>query len=118
MIVRLPFAVPSDPIFAAWRAIRQQLYAIRRARCDPALPPGFGRLIRTQTDRGVVALFDSRVITSATGRRFWIACQRARCGEVRWRIRAPGGAVDRRGSSVAGLRSQFFCCGSTLGSPF
>jgi ATP-dependent DNA helicase DinG len=68
VIVRLPFSVPSDPIFAA-RAERFD---------DPfgeySLPEtilrfrqGFGRLIRTQTDRGVVVVLDRRVQTKSYG---------------------------------------------------
>ena len=71
MIVKLPFDVPSDPVIAA----RAETYD------DPfyqyALPEailrfrqGFGRLIRTQTDRGVVAVLDKRVLTKQYGRLF------------------------------------------------
>ncbi len=71
VIVRLPFAVPTDPIFAA----RAETYtdsfnnytlpdAILRFR------QGFGRLIRTRTDRGIVAIFDSRVLTKSYGSTF------------------------------------------------
>ena len=71
VIARLPFAVPSDPIFAA----RSETYA------DPfqqyALPDailrfrqGFGRLIRSQSDRGLVVILDSRVITKSYGQSF------------------------------------------------
>jgi len=69
VIVRLPFAVPSDPIFAA----RSELYEnsfMQYAVPDAVLRfrQGFGRLIRTKTDRGVVAMFDNRVITSRAAR--------------------------------------------------
>jgi len=62
LIVRLPFAVPNDPLVAA-----------RSAECDNpfmdyTLPEailrfrqGFGRLIRRASDRGAVILLDSRV---------------------------------------------------------
>jgi len=71
VIVRLPFAVPSDPIFAA----RSELYEnsfMQYAVPDAVLRfrQGFGRLIRTRTDRGVVALFDNRVITKRYGQVF------------------------------------------------
>lgn len=70
-IVRLPFAVPSDPIFAA----RSELYDnsfMQYAVPDAVLRfrQGFGRLIRTKTDRGVVVLFDNRVITKRYGQVF------------------------------------------------
>jgi len=69
--VRLPFAVPTDPIFAA----RSELYEnsfMQYAVPDAILRfrQGFGRLIRTRQDRGVVALFDNRVITKRYGQAF------------------------------------------------
>lgn len=71
VIVKLPFDVPSDPIIAA----RSEMYedpfneyqlpeAILRFR------QGFGRLIRTQTDRGVVVILDKRILTKRYGRLF------------------------------------------------
>lgn len=71
VIVRLPFAVPTDPIFAA----RSETYinsfdeytipeAILRFR------QGFGRLIRTATDRGVVTVFDRRITSKSYGASF------------------------------------------------
>ncbi|QPC81109.1 DEAD/DEAH box helicase family protein [Phototrophicus methaneseepsis] len=71
VIVRLPFAVPTDPVFAA----RSEMYddafhnyavpnAILRFR------QGFGRLIRTQHDRGIVTIFDSRIINKKYGSQF------------------------------------------------
>lgn len=71
VIVRLPFAVPNDPIFAA----RSSTYS--NAFNDYAVPDailrfrqGFGRLIRTQSDRGIVSIFDSRVIHKSYGMKF------------------------------------------------
>ncbi len=71
VIVRLPFTVPSDPIFAA----RSEVYA--DGFNEYAVPDailrfrqGFGRLIRSQEDRGIVALFDVRVKTKRYGQLF------------------------------------------------
>ncbi len=71
VIVRLPFAVPSDPIFAA----RSETY--ENSFNEYAIPDailrfrqGFGRLIRTSTDRGVVAIFDRRIISKGYGSSF------------------------------------------------
>ncbi|GAB4510447.1 MAG: helicase C-terminal domain-containing protein [Anaerolineae bacterium] len=68
VITRLPFAVPSDPIFAA----RSDTY--NDSFNQYALPEaiirfrqGFGRLIRSRTDRGVVTIFDRRVISKRYG---------------------------------------------------
>ncbi len=71
VIVRLPFAVPSDPIFAA----RSELYDnsfMQYAVPDAVLRfrQGFGRLIRSKRDRGVVVLLDNRVITKRYGQVF------------------------------------------------
>ncbi|MCZ2126972.1 MAG: DEAD/DEAH box helicase family protein [Anaerolineales bacterium] len=71
IITKLPFEVPSDPIIAA----RSELYedsfneyylpeAILKFR------QGFGRLIRSASDRGVVAILDRRVLTKQYGRMF------------------------------------------------
>ncbi len=70
-IVKLPFDVPSDPIIAARSETFEDPFneyslpeAILRFR------QGFGRLIRTASDRGVVAILDRRVLTKRYGRLF------------------------------------------------
>lgn len=70
-IARLPFSVPSDPIFAA-RSESFQNSFIQYSVPDAILRfrQGFGRLIRRSTDRGVVAIFDKRVISKRYGRHF------------------------------------------------
>ena len=71
VIAKLPFDVPSDPIIAARSETFDDPFneynlpeAILRFR------QGFGRLIRTQSDRGVVAILDKRVLTKKYGRQF------------------------------------------------
>ena len=71
VIVKLPFDVPSDPIVAARAETFEDPFnqyslpeAILRFR------QGFGRLIRTQTDRGVVVVLDRRVLSKRYGRLF------------------------------------------------
>lgn len=71
VITKLPFAVPTDPVFAA----RSETYD--RSFQQYAVPDailrfrqGFGRLIRRRTDRGVVAIFDSRIISKSYGASF------------------------------------------------
>lgn len=66
IIDKLPFAVPSDPIVAARvRALQEDgrnaftEYQIPEAVL--ALKQGFGRLIRTKTDRGILAILDNRI---------------------------------------------------------
>lgn len=71
VIVKLPFDVPSEPIIAARSETFEDPFneyqlpeAILRFR------QGFGRLIRTQYDRGVVAILDRRILTKRYGRAF------------------------------------------------
>lgn len=71
VIVRLPFSVPSDPLFAARSEQFEnpfQQYALPETILR--FRQGFGRLIRRKTDRGVVAIFDRRVISKQYGRMF------------------------------------------------
>ena len=75
VIDKLPFAAPDDPVFEA------RLEAIRREGGNPfrdeqlpqaviALKQGVGRLIRSETDRGVLVLCDPRLVGKPYGRLF------------------------------------------------
>lgn len=71
MITRLPFEVPSDPIIAARSENFEDPFneyqvpeAILKFR------QGFGRLIRSKTDKGVVAILDRRILTKNYGGMF------------------------------------------------
>ena len=70
-MTRLPFNVPSDPIFSARSETFDDPFA------QYAVPEailrfrqGFGRLIRSKTDRGIVVILDKRVLTKQYGRQF------------------------------------------------
>ena len=71
IITRIPFAVPSDPIFAARSETFDDPFndysvpdAVLRFR------QGFGRLIRSKTDRGAVVILDRRLFTKRYGQTF------------------------------------------------
>jgi len=68
VLTKLPFAVPSDPVFAA-RSEDVDNPFMQYAVPDAILRfrQGFGRLIRTRTDRGVVVVMDRRVQTKRYG---------------------------------------------------
>jgi ATP-dependent DNA helicase DinG len=75
IVDRLPFAVPSDPVVAA--RVRTLTEDGRNAFAEYQVPEavlalkqGFGRLIRTRTDRGVLAILDNRIQRMQYGRIF------------------------------------------------
>jgi ATP-dependent DNA helicase DinG len=73
VIDKIPFAVPSDPLVAS-RCARIDReggnsftqYSVPCAAIT--LKQGFGRLIRTQTDAGIVAVLDRRIVRKGYGR--------------------------------------------------
>jgi ATP-dependent DNA helicase DinG len=78
IIDKLPFAPPDDPLFAA------RLEHIARHGGNPfmdyqlpqaaiSLKQGAGRLIRSETDRGVLMICDRRLVEKPYGRRIWQA---------------------------------------------
>ncbi len=75
IIDKLPFAVPTDPIVAARSRFIDENggrsffeYSVPQAVIS--LKQGIGRLIRSQTDRGVIAILDPRIRTKSYGRDF------------------------------------------------
>jgi len=83
IIVRLPFAVPDTPLLAG------RLEKIRENGGNPfveyQLPSaiikfkqGFGRLIRSKTDTGIIVILDSRVLNKSYGQKFLSAIPKCR----------------------------------------
>ncbi len=76
IIDKLPFAVPNDPVVSA------RIESIRKVGGNPfydyqipqaaiALKQGFGRLIRSRSDRGVLVLLDNRITRQRYGQVFF-----------------------------------------------
>ena len=71
VLVRLPFAVPSDPIVAArGETFDEPFYGYQVPDATLRFRQGFGRLIRSQADRGVVVVLDKRVTSKSYGKLF------------------------------------------------
>jgi len=75
IIDKLPFSVPSDPVVAARIAQINEsggnaFYDYQIPTATILLKQGMGRLIRSKTDRGILALLDKRVLTKSYGRMF------------------------------------------------
>src|SRR5439155_12210047 len=75
VIDKLPFSVPSDPVVSARiRYINESggnaFYEYQIPEAIIQLKQGLGRLIRSRTDRGILALLDKRILTKSYGRTF------------------------------------------------
>lgn len=74
VLEKLPFSVPTDPVFQARSEALESSgkssfahLALPQAALN--LKQGFGRLIRTRSDRGIVALLDARAVERGYGKR-------------------------------------------------
>jgi ATP-dependent DNA helicase DinG len=75
VITKLPFDVPSDPVFQAKSEQIQArggnpFYELSVPEAVIRLRQGFGRLIRNRTDRGAVLILDNRISTKSYGQVF------------------------------------------------
>jgi len=71
LIVRLPFDVPSDPIFAARsETFESPFFEYSIPEAVLRFRQGFGRLIRRRDDEGVVVILDKRVLSKRYGQAF------------------------------------------------
>ncbi|GAC1601339.1 MAG: hypothetical protein NVS4B10_13300 [Myxococcales bacterium] len=92
-IDKLPFASPGEPLVAAridrLRAQGEEpFFAYQLPQAALALKQGFGRLIRTARDRGVVAVLDPRMTQKGYGRTFIATLPRCRVLRTRAEVAA------------------------------
>ena len=76
VIDKLPFAPPDDPVLAARieylnKQGKNAFMEYQLPRAAISLKQGAGRLIRDETDRGVLMICDPRLISKHYGRRIW-----------------------------------------------
>jgi ATP-dependent DNA helicase DinG len=74
VIAKLPFSVPSDPVEKARAALVEArggnpFMEISVPEATIKIKQGFGRLIRSATDKGVVVILDNRLVTKPYGKR-------------------------------------------------
>ncbi len=113
VIAKLPFRVPSDPVFAARSESFEDAFA------QYALPQailrfkqGFGRLIRHRDDRGVVAILDRRVVSKSYGHLFLHALPACTLREGPAHSLGPAAAEWLKQSPTGGRQSAMEGAGS------
>jgi ATP-dependent DNA helicase DinG len=89
VLSKLPFRVPTEPMTAAHcEAIEARGGDAFREYMVPhaalRLKQGFGRLIRTRTDRGAIVLADARALTKPYGRKLLESLPPARRVHGQW----------------------------------
>ncbi len=88
VIAKLPFAVPDDPIVEArMELLSNPFFEYQVPQATLLFRQGFGRLIRTKSDRGAVAVLDSRIMTKNYGKWFLQSIPRCRITDRREKFR-------------------------------
>ena len=104
LIDKLPFEVPDDPLIAARmehlsKEGKNPFFHYQVPRAIIQLKQGVGRLIRSSQDRGVIAIFDVRLLTKSYGQMFLKSLPPCRVVHEREKI----GAFFSRGPMPDGL---------------
>jgi ATP-dependent DNA helicase DinG len=84
VIAKLPFAVPDDPVIEArMERLKNPFWEYQVPQATLLFRQGFGRLIRTKTDKGAVAVLDSRIMTKNYGKLFMRSIPKCRVTDER-----------------------------------
>ncbi len=87
VIAKLPFAVPDEPIVEArMERLKNPFFEYQVPQATLLFRQGFCRLIRTKTDRGAVAVLDSRIMTKNYGKSFLKSIPKCRITDERERF--------------------------------
>jgi ATP-dependent DNA helicase DinG len=83
IITKLPFAVPSHPLIEGRiEHLKSQgqnpFYSYQLPQAIIKFKQGFGRLVRSKTDKGIIVVLDSRIIQKGYGREFMSAIEKCR----------------------------------------
>ncbi len=101
-IAKLPFAVPDEPLIEArMERLKNPFFEYQVPQATLLFRQGFGRLIRTKTDRGAVAVLDSRIMTKNYGKWFLRSIPKCRITDSAEELRSffetvRGARPDRR----------------------
>jgi ATP-dependent DNA helicase DinG len=88
VIAKLPFAVPDEPIVEArMEQLKNPFFEYQVPQATLLFRQGFGRLIRTKTDRGAVAVLDTRIMTKGYGKWFLRSIPKCRITDEREEFR-------------------------------
>ncbi|MCA9987110.1 MAG: DEAD/DEAH box helicase family protein [Anaerolineales bacterium] len=94
LIARIPFDVPSDPVFAARsETFDNSFFEYSIPEAVLRFRQGFGRLIRRKSDEGVVVILDKRILTKRYGEKFLEALPE--CTVIRQRTERLGELTQR-----------------------
>lgn len=84
VIAKLPFAVPDEPIIEArMERLKNPFFEYQVPQAALLFRQGFGRLIRSKTDRGAVAVLDTRIMTKGYGKWFLRSIPKCRITDER-----------------------------------
>lgn len=105
VIDKVPFAPPDDPVIAALveKAGKQWFRAVTLPRAQVALRQGAGRLMRTASDKGVIAILDARIQTKSWGKAVMNSLPDAPVTDSIEDVRRLSATYFRAGESARGL---------------